>query len=162
MSNLVAIPIKEKEFFDKLVDKLAEELAPSLTKTQVRKALNRAMANLKSESEAFELDIKFMTHPAYALGLTGKYRDRIHQRSKRGKYYSKRYAKPKNPKTKNQLKTRSNFNLASDAYQNESESVRNLWRNKAENLQMTGRNLYMRRYIHLLSKGLTPPDPFLP
>lgn len=162
MSNLVAIPIKEKEFLNKLVEKLVKELSPSLTKTQVRKALTRAMANLKSESEAFELDIKFMTHPAYALGLTGKYKGRIHQRSKKGKFYSKKYAKPKNPKTKNQLKARTNFNLASEAYQNESESVRNQWRNKAENLQMTGRNLYMRRYIHLLSQGLTPPDPFLP
>jgi exonuclease V gamma subunit len=162
MSNLVAIPIKEKEFFNKLVEKLVKEFGPKLTKTQVRKAFNRAIISLKLEHEAFELDINLMTHPAYSLGLTGKYQGRIHQRSKKGKYYSKKYAKPKNPKTPDQVKTRTNFNLASEAYKNESESVRSLWRNKAENLPMTGRNLYLRRYIRLLNQGVTPPIPFLP
>ena len=162
MSNLVAVPIKEKEFFNQLVEKLAQEFAPTLTKTQVRKALNRAIASFKAENETFDLEINLLTHPAYSLGLTGKYKGRIHQRSKKGKYYSKRYAKPKNPRTPDQVKTRNVFIQASDAYQNESESVRTLWRNRAKNLPMTGRNLYLRRYIRLLNQGVTPPTPFLP
>lgn len=162
MSNLVAIPIKEKEFFNQLVDKLAEELAPKLTKPQVRKALTRAISALKSENEAFELDIKLMTHPAYSLGLTGKYQGRIHQRSKRGKYYSKKYTKPKDPKTQPQLVMRNYFKQASDAYQTESESVKKQWRSLAGKTQQTGRSLYMQKYIKLLEQSIIPPSPFLP
>jgi hypothetical protein len=162
MSNLVAVPIKEKEFFNKLVDKLAKELSSTLTKTQVRKALTRAISALKSESEAFELEIKLMTHPAYSLGLTGKYQGRIHQRSKRGKFYSKKYTKPKDPKTQPQLVMRNYFKQASNAYQSESETVKLRWRSSAGKLQQTGRSLYMQKYIKLLEKGSIPPSPFLP
>jgi hypothetical protein len=162
MSNLVAVPIKEKEFFNQLVEKLAKEFTPKLTKTQVRKALNRAISNLKSESEAFELEINLMTHPAYSLGLTGKYQGRIHQRSKKGKYYSKKYTKPKDPKTQPQLVMRNYFKQASDAYQSESDSVKLRWQTSAGKLQQTGRSLYMQKYIKLLEKGTTPTRPFLP
>ncbi|MCX7919002.1 MAG: hypothetical protein N3A72_05220 [bacterium] len=162
MSNLVAIPIDEKAFFNQLVEKLAKEFAPKLTKTQVQKALNQALAAFKTEYETVEFQITLLTRPAYSLGLTGKYKGRIHQRSKSGRYYSKRYRKPRNPRTAAQVQTRTNFILASQAYQTESESVRMLWRNKARKLQMTGRSLYMQQYIKLLSQGTTPPSPFLP
>lgn len=162
MSNLVAIPIKEKEFFNQLVERLTKEFAPTLTKTQVRKALNRAIASFKAENETFDIEIYLLTHPAYSLGLTGKYKGRIHQRSKKGKYYSKRYAKPRNPRTAKQVQTRTKFYLASAAYKQETESVRDLWRKTARKLQMTGRNLYMQQYLKLLNQGTTPPSPFLP
>ncbi|MDI6784967.1 MAG: hypothetical protein QME64_12855, partial [bacterium] len=157
-----AVPIEEKKFFEILVEKLEQELSPTLTQSQVQKALNRALENFKAESETFELEINLLTHPAYSGGLTGKYKGRIHQRSKKGKYYSKRYAKPKNPRTSAQIKTRDDFNQASEAYKNESESVRDLWRNEARKLQMTSRSLYMQQYIKLLNQGTTPPSPFLP
>src|SRR4030042_6516215 len=109
MSNLVAVPIEEKKFCEILVERLAKELAPTLTKSQVRKALTRALTNFQAESETFEFQINLLTHPAYSLGLTGKYKGRIHQRSKKGKYYSKKYTKPKDPKTQPQLVMRNHF-----------------------------------------------------
>ena len=76
--------------------------------------------------------------------LRGKLYDRVYYK-RHGKYYSRRFVKPRDPKTPAQLKQRERFREAHAAWVALTEEQRNSWRKHARDPAF-GFNLFMKKH----------------
>jgi len=67
---------------------------------------------------------------------------------RRGQVMCKKYKRPYNPKSTEQLRQRNKFSLAVDAWQAMTEPEKDIWRNLATGMVMTGYNLFIRNYLN--------------